>query len=113
MPRGNGTGPAGFGPMTGRKAGICAGFSTPGFTKPRGMRASRRGFRGRGQRHCFYETGLPYWARQNYYLGNTDDTLNKEEILTEEADYLKIQLDKVKERLSEIKKSKKEGPNKN
>jgi len=31
MPRGNGTGPMGAGPMTGRAAGYCAGFATPGF----------------------------------------------------------------------------------
>ena len=31
MPRGDGTGPAGFGPMTGRAAGYCAGYDTPGF----------------------------------------------------------------------------------
>lgn len=31
MPRGDGTGPAGMGPMTGRGAGFCAGFRVPGF----------------------------------------------------------------------------------
>ena len=31
MPRGDGTGPAGMGPMTGRAAGYCAGFNAPGF----------------------------------------------------------------------------------
>jgi len=34
MPRGDGTGPAGMGPMTGRGAGYCAGFATPGFANP-------------------------------------------------------------------------------
>lgn len=36
MPRGNGTGPAGMGPMTGRAAGYCAGYSMPGFMNPWG-----------------------------------------------------------------------------
>jgi hypothetical protein len=39
MPWGDGTGPAGLGPMTGRKAGFCAGFRTPGFFRGRPGRA--------------------------------------------------------------------------
>ena len=31
MPFGDGTGPGGMGPMTGRGAGYCAGFGGPGF----------------------------------------------------------------------------------
>ena len=31
MPRGDGTGPMGMGPMTGRGAGYCAGFGIPGY----------------------------------------------------------------------------------
>jgi len=31
MPRGDGTGPMGMGPMTGRAAGFCAGYASPGF----------------------------------------------------------------------------------
>ena len=34
MPRGDGTGPMGMGPMTGRAAGFCAGYSAPGFMSP-------------------------------------------------------------------------------
>jgi len=34
MPLGDGTGPLGLGPMTGRAAGFCAGFGRPGFTNP-------------------------------------------------------------------------------
>ena len=34
MPAGNGTGPAGLGPMTGRAAGFCAGFQVPGYMNP-------------------------------------------------------------------------------
>jgi hypothetical protein len=30
---GDGTGPAGMGPMTGRAAGYCAGYLVPGFNK--------------------------------------------------------------------------------
>ena len=34
MPRGDGTGPGGMGPMTGRAAGYCAGYSVPGYMNP-------------------------------------------------------------------------------
>jgi len=34
MPFGDGTGPRGMGPMTGRGAGYCAGFGRPGFANP-------------------------------------------------------------------------------
>ncbi len=38
MPRGDGTGPAGMGAMTGRAAGYCAGFGVPGYLNPYGGR---------------------------------------------------------------------------
>lgn len=34
MPGGDGTGPGGMGPMTGRAAGYCAGYPVPGFMNP-------------------------------------------------------------------------------
>jgi len=34
MPGGDGTGPTGFGPMSGRGAGYCAGYPFPGFMNP-------------------------------------------------------------------------------
>ena len=34
MPWGDGTGPAGFGPMTGRAAGYCGGYPVPGYLNP-------------------------------------------------------------------------------
>jgi hypothetical protein len=65
MPRGDRTGPAGMGPMTGSAAGFCAGYSVPGFMNP----AEGQGYWGRGRggcrgfRHWYYATGLPGWAR--------------------------------------------------
>jgi len=35
MPGGDGTGPMGLGPMTGRAAGYCAGYPVPGYMRPR------------------------------------------------------------------------------
>jgi len=62
MPRGDGTGPAGAGPMTGRQAGRCAGYEAPGVVTPgpgRGLAMvfGRRGG-GRGRRHRFRAGGL-------------------------------------------------------
>ena len=70
MPRGDGTGPAGMGPMTGRGAGYCAGYSVPGYMNPgprggaggRGGRGAGRGG-GRGRRNWYRATGMPGWAR--------------------------------------------------
>jgi hypothetical protein len=46
MPRGDRTGPAGAGPMTGRGMGTCAGFNQPGFVTGGGFgRGAGRGFR--------------------------------------------------------------------
>ena len=74
MPFGDGTGPAGMGPMTGRAAGYCAGYSVPGYMNPipgRGFWGRGRGFGwfgrgrggGRGWRNWYYATGLPGWQR--------------------------------------------------
>ena len=53
MPRGDGTGPMGMGPMTGRAAGYCAGYPVPGFMNPTpggGFGGMGRGWgRGRGR----------------------------------------------------------------
>lgn len=68
MPRGDRTGPAGFGPLTGRAAGFCAGNVVPGYANPAPGRAfagqglgGRAG--GRGQRNRYYATGMTGWQR--------------------------------------------------
>jgi len=68
MPRGDRTGPAGYGPMSGRGAGYCAGFGVPGYMNPapgggRGAWGAGMGRGGRGYRHMFWATGLPGWQR--------------------------------------------------
>jgi hypothetical protein len=71
MPRGDGTGPAGMGPTTGRAAGWCAGYGSPGFVNRGpgwegsggrgGFGAGRGG--GRGHRNWYWATGLTGWQR--------------------------------------------------
>ena len=60
MPGGDGTGPGGLGPMTGRMAGYCAGYSVPGsmnLIPGRGFGGRGRGG-GWGRRNRFYATRL-------------------------------------------------------
>ncbi len=63
MPRGDGTGPMGMGPMTGRGAGYCAGYPVPGYMNPYGGRGGFGGGWGRGRRNWYAATGLPGWYR--------------------------------------------------
>jgi len=68
MPFGDGTGPAGAGPMTGRAAGFCAGYPAPGYMNPV---AGRAGFYGAGMPAVGsygagpYGYGTPYGGRVN------------------------------------------------
>ena len=68
MPLGDGTGPAGLGPMTGRAAGFCAGFGVPGYMNPV---AGRAGFYGAGVPVVGpygVGYGTPYGGRVNSWL---------------------------------------------
>ena len=71
MPFGNGTGPAGAGPMTGRAAGFCVGYPVPGYMNPV---AGRVGFYGAGVPAVGpYGAGygMPYggWSRRGFGRG--------------------------------------------
>ena len=59
MPFGDGTGPLGLGPMTGRAAGFCAGFGRPGFTNPVPGYPFPYG----------YARAVPAWPRWGWGLG--------------------------------------------
>jgi hypothetical protein len=101
MPRGNGTGPAGMGPMTGRGAGYCARFAAPGFANP--AMGCGIGF-GRGYRRMFHMTGLPGWARYGnpYGYAEQGDPGDEKEALSGQAAYLEKQLQRVRDRLNEL-----------
>ena len=113
MPRGDGTGPAGMGPMTGHAAGFCAGYATPGFANPipaRGLgMGGGRGGGGRGYRNMFYATGQPGWMR----FGGSAAPIASAPIqqpnpemarqaLARQAEILQSQLDAVKKRMAEF-----------
>jgi hypothetical protein len=126
MPGGDRTGPAGFGPMTGRAAGYCAGYSVPGYANPVGGRLGmgfRRGFgrgfgRGAGwgfRRGAFsgypaYSPAAPAYPAYgaNYPNEGNLDPKQEMDILQAEAEDIKAELDAVNKRLAELKKDKKE-----
>jgi hypothetical protein len=103
MPGGDRTGPLGAGPMTGRRAGFCAGFGTPGFSNwPVPWYGAGYGFRGggRGWRNIYYATGLPRWQRYAYV---PPVPLQEEaEALKAQANWLKDQLDAINKRIEEL-----------
>ncbi|MFA5074167.1 MAG: DUF5320 domain-containing protein [Nitrospirota bacterium] len=111
MPRGDGTGPRGMGPMSGRAAGFCAGFGMPGYANSGLGRGFGMGFGqglggriGRGRRNMFYATGQPRWMRFSGYASayqNADAEMQKQTLKTQ-AEVLQSELDIIKKRLSEI-----------
>jgi hypothetical protein len=124
MPAGDGTGPAGAGPMTGRAAGYCAGYPVPGYMNPipgRGRfgfgRGWGRGFGrggGRGWRHWYWATGLPGWGREPYgypaygspYPYGQEVTPKQEmDLLKQEAEALKTQLEDIQSRIDTLEKT--------
>src|SRR6056297_3492046 len=113
MPAGDGTGPAGMGPMTGRAAGYCAGYSVPGYMNSvprRGAGFGRgRGF-GRGYRRpvAVPVNNRPYPNQSYPYYNqvNNGSVEGEIEYLENTAQALKSDLDDIKERLEELKKEK-------
>lgn len=106
MPRRDGTGPMGMGRMTGRGAGYCAGYATPGYANPTGFAGGLGcGFgRGRGFRRMLHATGMPGWARNGYfaYAGANGETADERSFLNNQAEFLEEQLQQIKKRLSHL-----------
>jgi len=122
MPGGDGTGPGGMGPMTGRAAGFCAGFPVPGYMNPvggRGYWGWGRGFRGggfgrgRGFGWAGAGYGWPAWgdAVNPYAYGGAPSApiMTAEQELTglkQQADYFQDALDEIKKRIEELESQK-------
>ena len=127
MPGGDGTGPGGMGPMTGRAAGYCAGYPMPGYMNPipgGGYFGRGRGFigrgGGRGWRNWSYATGLPgsarfgmglpAWGGQTPYMGAYPyapelDPKQEMDMLKDQAGILKQQLEDIQGRIGTLKKA--------
>lgn len=107
MPGGDGTGPAGMGPMTGRGTGYCAGSSAPTFANPAFGRGFGRGlgfgFRGgRGRRWATPYTGYGYDAPNAGPYGPTPTRQQEMEALQNQAEYLEESLEGIKKRIAEL-----------
>lgn len=92
MPRGDKTGPQGAGPMTGKKAGYCAGNVRAGWQIPgsgRGGGAQRRGWRF----HAF---------PRDYRTTLAPKTDVSHKALKAEREVLRSQLEAIERELSEL-----------
>lgn len=99
MPRGDRTGRFGFGPMTGRRMGYCAGYNHPGYAAFGG--GFGRG-RGGGYGYGFGGGGRGFgygWSEAPYY-----PPVDEKKALSDQASFLEEELKAVKERLAELEK---------
>lgn len=122
MPRGDRRGPAGLGPMNGRGAGYCAGFSVPGFLDSvfgrfRGWGpgygawgCGRGRGRGLGWRRASFFSPVESVEPISPYAGVGYDPSAEAAALAREADYLKKQLGAIESRLAQLEKEKKASP---
>jgi len=112
MPFGNGTGPLGQGPMTGRGLGYCAGYSRQGYNNPtgrffgRGM-AWHRGWWGRGWTGRWpgwsYNRSYPYSLPYPFQAPTAKE---EKEILAEDLKVLKAEMGAIEKRLKELENKK-------
>ncbi|MFO7736121.1 MAG: DUF5320 domain-containing protein [bacterium] len=101
MPRGDRTGPAGQGRMTGRGMGFCAGYDVPGyenwgFGPGRGFRGGYGRGMGRGR--------MPVYSDQTSAQSSSAD-IEKERVKME-TESLKQQLDYLAKKVEELEEKK-------
>ncbi|MFA5069177.1 MAG: DUF5320 domain-containing protein [Candidatus Omnitrophota bacterium] len=108
MPRGDGTGPMGLGPMTGRATGYCAGYNTPGYINPipgRGYFGWGRGSYGCGGGRSWRRASMGIPAFSGAYPYAPELAPKQEaDILKNEADILKKQLKDIQGRIETLEK---------
>lgn len=128
MPRGDRTGPMGMGPMSGRGAGYCANYQAPGFMNRffgsgfgAGYGRNLRGGQGCfGWRNMFRNIGNRWSNRDPAGFGGRSrrmggmpfaggapvqvqpDTKTEKQVLEDQVDFLKSQLNRLQQRLSEL-----------
>jgi len=122
MPGGDGTGPGGMGPMTGRAAGVCAGYPVPGYANSVGGRGyggwGRGGF-GRGRGFGWGRTGYGWPAGSSYAnpyagyptgyptgFGAAPSMEQEKDALKQQAQYLQQSLESIGKRIEELEKEK-------
>jgi hypothetical protein len=108
MPGFDGTGPVGYGPLSGRRGGRCRGsiaFRRGFYGAWPIRRGSGLGGFGRGYRWQYLETGLPRWARtlETDEPFRTEDRAALQIALEREAKALEEELNEVKAYLKSLK----------
>ena len=120
-----------MGPMTGRGAGYCAGYDTPGYMNPYGGRGWGRGGGrgwgrgGWGRRNWFAATGMPGWMRARMGMpawggapypaappaawGAPPAATDEHEALKAQAESLEATLDNIRSRIDELEREKEQG----
>jgi len=116
MPRGDKTGPEGYGPRSGRGLGYCNDYDNSGYTKnlPRDGRGFRqrdiRGFRcGRG----FGHHRMNYPKYPVHYSYESEHTINNDEeknYLKQAINHLESEISSLQDRLKKLGKNKEESP---
>lgn len=106
MPFGDGTGPLGQGPTTGRGLGYCSGYNQPGYSY------SRRGWFGRGfgRGRGWFGRGMGMgrrWFWQSFIPYQTPTTKEEVDILKEEASVLRQELKEIESAIQDLKTKKK------
>jgi hypothetical protein len=98
VPRGDGTGPMGMGPMTGKGAGFCAGFTVPGCMNA-GMGFGRGFGRGLGFRRMSYFT--PGWVHSGYPAssGAFTSVVDEKAYLNKQVEVMESHVQEMKNRL--------------
>lgn len=106
MPRGDKTGPSGAGPMTGRLAGYCAGYSVPGYMNPRfgyGRGWGRAFCRGRGRGWYAYPPPYLRAVRPPTPEQEVIDLKNYHKNLVAEKVDLEKEINNIKARIEDLK----------
>lgn len=108
----------GLGPMTGRAAGFCTGYSKAPLGNKRLFGVGARYGRGRGWRNRCHVAGFTGWTRAvndyPFYAGRPypyDEELSTKEelgILKNHSEVLKQQLNEVQDRINTLEKSQEE-----
>ncbi|MBN1859666.1 DUF5320 domain-containing protein [Candidatus Bipolaricaulota bacterium] len=109
MPRGDGTGPMGQGPMTGRGAGYCAGYPVPGAANSRGGmgmawgRGGGRGYARRGFAPTARWMGMPAYPAYAPVPYPVPDPRAQVAGLQSQAEQLRDMLEQIEEQIRALK----------
>lgn len=107
MPRGDGTGPVGAGPQTGRGLGYCSGMGRPGFMNGMPGRGWSRGGgfgMGRGFRRGFCRFGFGFGpgALHPRFSPAAMTPEQEKSMLQAEAEQLRSALSRIEQRMQDI-----------